>query len=1051
MMRHVRNSRSFSGWNAGAAWAVLSFLIIISWFYPLQAKASATMTNLAQIAPALALENPVIADLQIDATVFTCDTNTGVLILQDSTDTELLEVDGLSEHFAPGDVIHIESERCLLSVGNFGIFVTVPPFLDDDGVHDRLMVHREHYFAAGRHPLRLDWFNQRLGSALEISASFSAPKTNIQTSEVGDTNLLHALRASCFQGSWFHLPNFQMLDPVKTGSVTNFDLGFRTRDEMVGIRFEGYFDAPQDGKYRFNLASDDGSRLWVDFPAITIKKIGVTESPRPRQMKIAEPMNNLKEHSLVTIEGRPSFISRFGRGLKIELRSSQNSVSVILINSGTLGSADLLNTLIRVSGFATSVLGDDQMIRMGTVTLADSNDLTILEHPFNRGKSAGALTTVMQVHSLTRDEAATKVPVRIRGTITATAPFIDRWTILQDDTRGIFVNLTSVPDCRPNIGEYWSISGYTQPGDFSPVLIAQQATFSGKSKMPEPAHPSWSQLANGSMDIQWVELQGLVTGVHSNNLTLVTAEGHLEVSLANWGQSDLIPFDHAIVSIRGTLFAAWNAETHEVQVAHIAIFNGSIMVNTPAPIDPFDAPEKSVRGLLRFDPEATPFQRVKVRGRVTYAEPKRVFLENGAGIEVLPSTNVTLTVGDNVEAAGYSELYGGTTRLREALLQTTGRGELPPAPRVSDSELSNDKFIAGRICVEGRLSGFHSEEDALVLQVQTPSHLILARVRGGDPLRTLRPGSKLLLTGVYVPGASSVNLKNTSHMELLVSNPAGVQVLSQPSWWTLQRLLSAMAVLVVTLSLAVVWIASLRKQVTQRTLLLQHEIRERERIERKHALEAERSRIARDLHDDLGSRLTEINFLASTSQLPDSVDETHTVFQAISERARALVKALDVIVWAVDPEDNSLQSLADYLCSYTREYLANSSVASRFKVPITCPELTVDGKVRHEIFMVVKEILNNMVRHAEATEVTLQMTLSSSLQIDILDNGRGFDPATGADGHGLKNCAARIAKIGGTFQIESHGGAGTTFHILIPLRFLTVFHTDEPTALVAKL
>ena len=513
--------------------------------------------------------------------------------------------------------------------------------------------------------------------------------------------------------------------------------------------------------------------------------------------------------------------------------------------------------------------------------------------------------------------------------------------------------------------------------------------------------------------------------------------------MPNWAESELNPFEHAIVSIRGTLFAAWNAETHEVHVANIALFNSSVMVDTPAPSDPFDAPEKSVRGLLRFDLGATPFQRVKVRGHVTYAEPKRVFVERSAGIEVLPSTNVTLNVGDEVEAVGYLELYGASTRLREALLRRVGHGALPAAPQVPDSELSSEKFVAGRISVQGKLGGFHAEEDALVLQVQMPTHLILARVSDGNSLRTLRPGSELRLSGVYVPIADGSNAKNASHMELLVNGPNDVQVLSQPSWWTLQRLLSAVAVLVVTLSLAGVWIASLRKQVTQRTLLLQHEIRERERVEREHALEAERSRIARDLHDDLGSRLTEINFLASTSRLPDSPGETQSTFQAISERARALVKALDVIVWAVDPEDNSLQSLADYLCSYTREYLANSSIPCRFKVPITCPELSVDGKVRHEIFMVVKEILNNIVRHAEATEVTLQMALDGALQINIIDNGCGFDPSNGVDGHGLKNCATRVAKIGGSFQIESRGGSGATFHIQIPLRFLTVFETQE--------
>lgn len=248
----------------------------------------------------------------------------------------------------------------------------------------------------------------------------------------------------------------------------------------------------------------------------------------------------------------------------------------------------------------------------------------------------------------------------------------------------------------------------------------------------------------------------------------------------------------------------------------------------------------------------------------------------------------------------------------------------------------------------------------------------------------------------------------------------------------------------VTLALAGVWIAMLQRQVAQRTLLLKHEIRERERVEREHALEAERSRIARDLHDDLGSRLTEINFLASTSQLPGSADETHTTFKAISERARALVKALDVIVWAVNPGDNSLQSLADYLCSYTREYLANSSVQCRFKVPIAFPNMSVDGKVRHEVFMVVKETLNNTVRHAEATEVRFQMTIEDDvLEIAIIDNGKGFDVAQAGAGHGLKNCPTRLEKIGGSCKIESHAGVGTTVRIGLPLQFLTVFQTEE--------
>jgi signal transduction histidine kinase len=1044
-MNPLQKRHALLGLHGGFRAGCILIFSVIACITPVPAQA-ATFTNLAQLTRALNGGSRLTANLQLDATVFACDTNTGALILEDSSGAELLEMDDLKEDLKPGDVVHIEAHPVLLSAGDFGIYVAVPPVVDNDGIHGPQAVRRDHYLEAGRHPVRLDWFNQRLGWDLEVSCVASGSTSNASAVKNLETNFLRAVSAECFQGSWSKLPNFQMLDPVRTGSVTNFGLQFRTRDEMVGLRFRGYFDAPESGRYRFELISDDGSRLWIGPSDVPIKKTGVSSAPTPKQVNLAEPMDRLDERSLVTVEGRPSFVFRSGKGLKLELRSGQSSVSVLMTDAGNLDSADLLNAYVRVSGIATSVLTDDQTIRLGSVTMASPKELTIVEHPFVRGKQPSMLTTVMQVHSLTRDEATLKVPVRIRGTVTAIASLVDRWMVIQDDTRGVFVDLSGVPNCRPNIGEFWSISGYTQPGDFSPVIFAEQTILLGKSRMPEPARPTWSQLANGSMDVQWVELQGLVTGIHSNVLSFVTAEGHLEVAMANWGESELEPFDHAIVSIRGSLFADWNAETHEVHVAKIAIFNGSVMVDTPAPRDPFDTQEKTIRSLLRFDPEATPFQRVKVRGVVTYAEPKRIFLEQGAGIEVLPGTNVNFKIGDAIEVVGYPEIYGVTTRLREAFLRKTGEGSLPPAPRVSDADLSTDRYSSVRISVTGKLGGFHMEENALVLQVQTHAHLVLARVAGGASLRSLRPGSKLLVNGVFVPNADSANARNGTHFGLLVNGPADVILLSQPSSWTLQRLLTAVGVLLLTLALAAVWIAMLRRQVTQRTLLLKHEIRARERVEREHALEAERSRIARDLHDDLGSRLTEINFLASTSQLPDSPSETHTTFKAISERARALVNALDVIVWAVNPEDNSLQSLADYLCSYTREYLTHSSILCRFKVPIACPNLIVEGKVRHEIFMVVKEALNNIVRHAEATEVRFQMAIGDDLEIAIIDNGKGFDSTKVFDGHGLKNCSVRLEQITGTCHVESVPGIGTTVRIKLPVQCLTTSRTEEETA-----
>jgi signal transduction histidine kinase len=300
----------------------------------------------------------------------------------------------------------------------------------------------------------------------------------------------------------------------------------------------------------------------------------------------------------------------------------------------------------------------------------------------------------------------------------------------------------------------------------------------------------------------------------------------------------------------------------------------------------------------------------------------------------------------------------------------------------------------------------------------------------------LRPGSRLALAGVFVGSGRKQNPnEDNKSFELLVNSPTDIAVLSQPPWWTLPRLFIVVGVLLVILTFTVIWNTQLRRLVEQRTDQLQHEIHERERVERQHALEAERSRIARDLHDDLGSSLTEISVLASSGQLRHtSADHQPTLFQAIGAKARGLISALDVIVWAVDPEDNSLQSLADYLSGYADDFFSHTKIDCRFKVPVSFPPVTLEGRLRHELLMAVKEGLNNIVRHSEATEVEFRMALADKcLEIAIADNGKGIEHETAGDGHGLKNLSARLEKMGGNCTVESRLGGGTVVKFQLPL------------------
>jgi len=210
---------------------------------------------------------------------------------------------------------------------------------------------------------------------------------------------------------------------------------------------------------------------------------------------------------------------------------------------------------------------------------------------------------------------------------------------------------------------------------------------------------------------------------------------------------------------------------------------------------------------------------------------------------------------------------------------------------------------------------------------------------------------------------------------------------------------------------------------------------ERQRAEHEQALAQERARIARDLHDDLGSGLTEITMLATQSPgFELNADETSKRLDTIAGKSRAIVHALDEIVWAVDPQRDTLASVARYLASYAEEYLAGLNVACRVQIPNSFPEQAVSGEVRHNLFLAVKEALNNAVRHGNATEIGFRVrVLEDRLQISISDNGSGFDMSGRSNGHGLLNLRNRLENLRGQCGVNSSPGGGTTVSLQLPL------------------
>jgi len=207
--------------------------------------------------------------------------------------------------------------------------------------------------------------------------------------------------------------------------------------------------------------------------------------------------------------------------------------------------------------------------------------------------------------------------------------------------------------------------------------------------------------------------------------------------------------------------------------------------------------------------------------------------------------------------------------------------------------------------------------------------------------------------------------------------------------------------------------------------------RQRRRIERlklQRAMDAERQRIARDIHDDLGAGLTEIILLSDT--LREDIPHESTANQTagkISTSARSLTRAMDEVVWAVNPGNDTLESFLNYLNDYAQEYLARSKVRFRWEAPIDVPALALSAETRHNLYLVCKEALHNAAKHAAASEVKIQMqSLPGGFRLTITDNGLGFAlDAPRRRGNGLNNMQQRMAALGGRCEIHSATGAGT--------------------------
>lgn len=239
-------------------------------------------------------------------------------------------------------------------------------------------------------------------------------------------------------------------------------------------------------------------------------------------------------------------------------------------------------------------------------------------------------------------------------------------------------------------------------------------------------------------------------------------------------------------------------------------------------------------------------------------------------------------------------------------------------------------------------------------------------------------------------------------------------------WWFLSAAVTAFTLMVI----AIVRYISFRR--------LRLQLR---RFEQQEALHRERARIAKDIHDDVGANLTQIALLSDMVRQDEATTgKFGSRLETVSRTARQAIKSLDEIVWAVNPRNDTLGHLINYTGQFALDYLRVAGIRCRLDLPDQTPEREISTDVRHNLFLLVKEALNNIVKHAHATEVWFRIHVTEQgVRIAVEDNGSGFHRPSQEEGaDGLRNMQQRIEDIRGRCRIESEPGKGTRVVVELP-------------------
>lgn len=695
------------------------------------------------------------------------------------------------------------------------------------------------------------------------------------------------------------------------------------------------------------------------------------------------------------------------------------------------------------------------------------------------------ITTAAAVRALPARTAETKLPVTLRGVVTAAEPDWLGKFVMQDESAGIFVQNTGL---QPAIGDFIEVSGTTGAGWFAPVIQTTGWRKLGTAPLPPAKQVSIERLMAGVEASQRIEISGLVRSVSyvASQKTMVEVSiGGYRVRVYPKLSSQVNPRSlvAAKVRVRGTAGTAFNAARRQLTAVSLMVPTvEDFIVEEPELHPPFEQPTLPIDDLAKFRTSGSLGERLHVKGVVTFQRAGLdLFIQDETGGLHLESRQpLDLPLGRAIEAVGFLEIVNYLPVLRDAVVRDLGE---PPTPvkahAVPMTELRDGLHGSELIVVRGTLVD-RSVRPVRREDVAFAGVRMICTIRNSEQSFTAEyeaPQESAAIAAA--PLGSVVEIEGIAELEsgddgkpkavnLLLPAARNFRVVSTPSWITPERALIGFAVVCVLLAAVVGWLLTIAKknamlsflvserEKAQKELQLAHdqlEVRVKERTEqlklemsvRKaselefRAVLSERTRLARELHDTLEQALTGIALQLETALrlYERNPAEAGPPIELAHRFLRQSQLELRRSIWDLRSRELEQFDLPKALSISSTQLLAGTAILAEFDT--IGEQRRLPEVVEENLLRIAQEALTNVVKHSGATAVSVRLAFEpDAVSLEIHDNGSGLlaDRVSlhGEQRFGLLGMAERAKRIGGRLDVAGPPGEGTTVRVRLSLR-----------------